>query len=89
MIVRLVRWVRVLLALVGLAWVVRKIASTERDIRELVHRLEGTHTVIRGVDPVSGDPYGVRLTPLSGAELRRSRELEAMAWRDAGAFATD
>lgn len=85
MIVRLVRWGRFLLALVGLAWVVRQIASTERDIRALVRQLEVTH----GVDPVSGDRYGVRLTPLSGAELRRARELEAMAWRDAGAFATD
>lgn len=86
MIARLVRWFRLVLAVLGLVWVARGILRWEAEVHALVGMLEYSRSPLEGVDPVNGDRYGVRLTPLRSDELRQAREREAAIRRDPELF---
>jgi hypothetical protein len=78
-IARLVRLAQLALAAAGLVWIVRAVRRFARESAQLLRMLEGASAALaplEGVDPVTGDRYGVRLTPLGPAELRAVRNLE-------------
>lgn len=87
MIARLVRLAQLALAAAGVVWIGRSVARVAREAAALARELERASSVLvrvpvgptrplEGVDPLTGDRYGVRLTPLGPAELRAVRALE-------------